>query len=491
MSLNIIHIITDQHRWDSLRCYGNPIVKTPNLDNLAKEGVRFNSAFTPSSLCGPARASLYTGLFPSAHGIIDNPEPSIRKQQSVDIFPEVKKLPEYLPSYDYLHYGKWHVEASKMPSDYGATGHDFDGYGFPGSGLYKNFKYAQGPTKSNRYSEWLWENGFEIPSVTESFFGENENLQIQELCAKLSGPHQAALPFFLVDELKNGLEARKSTQTPFFSSLHFWGPHTPCVVPEPYYSMYNPKDIPVDPAFEAGLAGKPTHMKHISKMWGVYDLDWSKWQKIIARYYGYITMIDDAIGGLIDFLKTEGLYDNTLIIFSADHGDAMGAHKLIEKGEFMYDTCYRIPMIARHPYNSNPGSVCDDFVYLHDLCPTTIEAATGISPDMKGQSQSILGLMRGDNNISSGRDHVYGELTSHFVQYPQRMFRTKTHKLIFNACSNGELYDLASDPYEINNLIDSPHNQSIKKELIAGLIKQMTSLNDPLVNWLKRVQGFY
>ena len=447
-------------------------------------------AYTPTAICGPARASLFTGMFPVAHGVQINAERSSR-QNGDNIAPGIKKIPDYIPGYDYFHLGKWHAEASTVPSDYGAVGHDFDGYGFPGSKVYQNFVFASAPTKENRYVHWLQEKGFETPTVSESFFGKNPHLRVQELYGKLSGPAEAAIPFFIVDEAITRLTSRQNPEKPFFMSVNFWGPHTPCVIPEPYYSMYNPQSIPEDPAFAAGISGKPLHFEHISKMWGVHNLTWPEWQNIIARYYGYITMIDDAIGRLINALQTKDLYDNTLLIFTADHGDAMGAHKLIEKGEFMYDTCYRIPLIARHPQHAKMGQVCDKFVYLHDLCPTLAEIATGAAPDMQGQSQSILGLIRGDEEGSDSRDFVYGECTAHFSAFPQRMVRTKTHKLIFNASSRGELYDMLADPYEIENKIDDPALAGVKRELIDQLIIQMELLHDPLVRWLKRIQGFY
>jgi len=489
--LRVIYLITDQHRWDMVGCYGNQIVQTPNIDRLAGEGIRFTHAYTPTAICGPARASLFTGMFPVAHGVRTNAEHSSRQNGALDILPGITKLPDYIPGYDYIHLGKWHAEESTVPSDYGAIGHDFDGYGFPGSRVYKNFVFEQGPEKENRYARWLQEKGFETPTVSESFFGENPRLRIQELYGKLSGPAEAAIPFFLVDDAISYLSSREAPEKPFFMSVNFWGPHTPCVIPEPYYSMYDPQSIPEDPSFAAGLTGKPTHFEHISKMWGVHDLAWSEWQKIIARYYGYITMIDAAIGRLVETLQAEGLYENTLIVFTADHGDAMGAYKLIEKGEFMHDINYRIPLIARHPQNTRPGQACDEFVYFHDLCPTLAEVATGTAPDMQGQSQSILGFMRGDEGAASNRDFVYGEFTAHFSSFPQRMLRTRTHKLIFNAASRGELYDMQNDPHEIDNKIDEPALAEVKRELINQLIKQMDKMKDPLVGWLKRIQDFY
>ncbi len=488
---NILFILTDQHRWDMLGCYGHSIVRTPCLDALCRDGMRFDCAFTPTAICQPARASLLTGVFPCRHGVRANTEGLSRASMALNADPDLPRLPERLPGYEYFHLGKWHAEESRLPRDYGGRGHDFAGYGFPGSGLYRNLRFAQGPEGENRYAAWLAEKGFDIPTVSEAFFGNNPRLQQQELMARMSGPAEAALPSFIVDEGLRLLQTRNDPQRPFFMWMNFWGPHTPCLLPEPYYSMYDPASIPVDPAYAHGLEGKPTHFSHISKMWGVHDLPWTQWQQIIARYYGYITMIDDAVGRLLAYLKATGLYDDTLIVMTADHGDAMGAHRLIEKGEFMYDTCYRIPMIARLPGGVGGGRVSHEFVYLHDLYPTAVELATGTAPDMAGHSQSLLPLLRGDAGAGTGRDFAYAEFSAHFASFPQRMLRTRIHKFVFNACSRGELYDLVVDPHEVVNQIDSQAHREIKLGLIRLLLAQMEAMHDPLRGWLDRIQDFY
>ncbi len=167
----------------------------------------------------------------------------------------------------------------------------------------------------------------------------------------------------------------------------------------------------------------------------------------------------------------------------------MGAHKSIEKGEFMFDETYRIPFIARHPENKNPGTVCDEFIYLHDLFPTTVEIATGSDPDLK-DSQSILPLLKGEKNTTS-RSFVYGQFEGHFSGFQQRMLRTKTHTFVFNAACSGELYHIEKDPHELTNQINNPDFKTIKRELIEALLNEMKRLNDPLASWLERISDFY
>ena len=486
---NIIYIVVDQQRFDMLGPYGNRIVKTPNIDTLGNDGILFTNAFTPTALCGPARTSLFTGRVPTSHGVVRNAEDNKVNRAKADPVPGIPVLSDFLKDYEKIYLGKWHIAETKLPRDYGFKGHNFAHYGFPGSRFYKNLVFDQGPGEENEYRDWVLKKGFDIPVVTEQFFGNNPNLRIQELRAKLGCPSEATIPAFLAEEAVKYTAGAAQKGSPFFMWLNFWGPHTPCMVPEPYYSMYDPLEIPVDPAFEEDFLGKPIHHKHVSQMWGVNELPWEEWQKIIARYYGYITLIDDSIGRYIDYLKKAALYDNSLIVFTADHGDAMGSNRLIEKGEFMYDTSYRIPMIIKQPGQRRAEDTCSGFVYLHDLFPTAIDAAGEDIPHLD-QAQSLLPLIEGRAD-STGRKFVYAQFTAHFTDFSQRMIKTKTHKFVFNGPTIGELYDLVKDPFELNNQIDNPKYSGIKKELINLLIGEMEKLNDPVLGWFRRIKDVY
>lgn len=485
---NIVYILVDQQRLDMLGTYGHPTVKTPHLDALARDGLLFENAFTPSAICGPARTSLFTGRIPSSHGVTQNAETGHNRFQKADPLPHIPTMGDYLRDYDKIYLGKWHIAESKLPSDYGFRGHDFPGYGYPGSRVYKNMVFDQGPGEGNRYQEWLKEKGHPVPEVTESFCGMNPHLQIQELRGRLSGSPEATIPAFLCDEARTSLENREEGK-PFFLWMNFWGPHTPCVIPEPYYSLYDRKSIAKDPSFQEAFHSKPLHQKHISHMWGVHDLDWEGWCEIIACYWGYITMIDHYMGEFIAYLKEAGLYEETTIVFTADHGDAMGAHRLIEKGEFMYDETYRIPLIIKSPLVADPGSSTDEFVYLHDLFPSALELAGEDTPELD-QARSLLPLLRRDGCFES-RSFVYGQFTGHFTDYNQRMLRTRTHKLVFNSPERGELYDLEKDPNEMVNLIADPESASVKQEMISSLLDEMHRLDDPVREWVKRIRAVY
>lgn len=477
---NIIYILLDQVKKDMLGAYGHNIVKTPNIDRLAKEGVKFNNAFTPASVCGPARTSLFTGLMPSSHGIIRNGE----KGGSGEISKEQPNIMTSLEGYNTYVVGKWHVGTKSVPEDYGIKGHNFDGYGYPGSKVYKNLVFDQAPTHSNRYEEWLKEKGYEIPEVTNVYFGDNPHLRVQELCGLLSGTKEQTIPYFIIDEAKKFIEESIKENKPFFEWINFWGPHTPCIVPEPYYSMYSKDDVILDESFFKPLEGKPGHYRNISKMWGMWEASEDNWKEVITKFWGYITLIDDAIGELFKFLEEKGLYDKTFIVATADHGDAMGNHRMIEKGEFMFDSTYNIPLIVKDP-NSNRVNVEDNnLVYLHDLTSTVYDVAGQKVPE-EFEGESLLSIVR--DNKDNDRKGLLGQLAGHFVYFEQRMWRRKDYKLVFNASDLCELYDVKNDPLEMNNLFYDEKYKEIKKEMLYEMYEEMVKLNDPLSGWVYRI----
>lgn len=486
--LNILLIVTDQHRWDALGAYGNALCPTPHIDRLAREGVLFRNAFTPTALCGPARASLFTGLMPHNHGVVGNSEKHSRMGSPADMAPDVQGITRFLSGTGHVPYllGKWHAEETRVPSDFGFRGHDFKGYAHPGAGTWRNFRFNLAPQAGNPYRDWLEEQGLEPPNVARSFQGDNPGCQDQELYALLDGPEEASIPWFLADEATRCMGEAAGEGRPFFAWVNFWGPHTPCVVPEPYFSMVDPATIPPDPAFAETFSGKPEIQRTLSKMWGLHNAPWETWREIVARYYGYVAQIDNMVGRMVGWLEGQGLLGSTVVIFTSDHGDAMGAHRLIEKGEFMYDETYRIPLVVRHPHCAAPGGECDAFVYFHDLCPTVAEIAGGRVPDAP-DSRSILEQCL-NPSADTGREFAYAQFTRHFVQFNQRMVRTRTRKLVFNSASVSELYDLERDPLELANRFEDPAYALDKRALLGMLEGEMERLGDPMLGWFRRVK---
>lgn len=480
---NILLLVTDQQRWDTVSAYGlNELCRTPHIDALARRGVRFDNAFTPTAICSPARASLYTGLYPHKHGVTGN---------GLCLREGVRGINHYLAEAGYRcgYAGKWHVDEERGPSDLGFVGQDFMGYAFPGSGLLPGLQFGLPPKRGNPYKTYLEERGFDLPTVSHRFVGTNPDNQAQEMFALHEGPVESCIEYFVAEETIRLIDALQDGEDPFFIWANFWGPHTPCLVPEPYFSMYNPNDIPEHPSYGETFENKPYRQQIIERMWGLGDYGWRGFQEIAARYYGHCTLIDDMVGRIVDHLEQLGLADNTVIIFTSDHGDCLGAHKLIEKGEFMYDEIYRIPLVVAHPDCQQPGSVNDDFVYLHELTASFIDmAGLTIPEDLDGRS--FLPSMLGDHT-PNGREEVYCVFYRHFTETNQRMVRTRTHQFTFNSADQGELYDLVTDPYQLNNVYGQPEYEAVRLDLMARMEGYMQDLGDPLYRWFRRISKVY
>jgi arylsulfatase A-like enzyme len=464
---NIVVIMSDQQRMDTVSAYGmNDICKTPNIDKLAQRGVLFDHAFTPTAICSPARASFYTGLYPNHHGVTENGR---------SIKDGIKGINHHLEEAGYAcgYAGKWHADHTRGPSDYGFEGKDFMGYAFPGSKVLPGLQFGAAPlNKPNHYEGYLKEKGFDIPTVSNRFVGTNPGCNTQEMFALHNGPVESCIEYFVADEAINVMESLNTQDKPFFLWANFWGPHSPSLVPEPYFSMYDPESIPEHPSYCETFENKPRVQSVIERMWGLGDYGWDGFREICARYYGHCTLLDDQVGRIVAALDRLGQLDNTIIIYTADHGDCLGAHKLIEKGEFMYDEIYRIPFVVAHPQCENPGSTNHDFVYLHECMPSFIEAA-GLDAPTNLDGQSFYPAMCGDQTPNN-REEVFCVFDRHFTIANQRMVRTRTHQFTFNPADIGE-----------------PAYAEVQKDLMKRLGRYMNELGDSQSSWFRRMSPVY
>lgn len=481
---NILVLMSDQQRIDTVSAYGlNDIVRTPHIDSLAERGVRFDNAFTVTAICSPSRASFYTGLYPHHHGVTGN---------GLSIREGVRGINDYLAEAGYAcgYAGKWHVDEEKGPSDLGFVGQDFMGYAFPGSGLLPGLQFGAKPRTGNPYADYLHERGFELPTVSHRYVGTNPGCSAQEMYALHEGPVESSIEYFVAEETIRVMREVAAGDQPFFLWANFWGPHTPCLVPEPYFSMYNPADIPEHPSYCETFENKPRVQSIIERMWGLGDYGWRGFQEIAARYYGHCTLIDDMVGRILAALDELGELDNTIIIYTADHGDCLGAHKLIEKGEFMYDEIYRIPYVVAHPDCQHPGSTDDNFVYLHETMMSLLDAAGVVVPDTL-DGESFLPAMYAKEGWTNGREEVYCVFDRHFTVANQRMVRTRTHQFTFNPSDIGELYDLEDDPYQLHNRYGDPAYAAVQQDLMARMEQHMAALGDAQLGWFRRMGPVY
>ncbi|HEY4382920.1 MAG TPA: sulfatase-like hydrolase/transferase [Ktedonobacteraceae bacterium] len=469
---NILFLLTDQQRTDTLGCYGNTVVSTPAIDHLAQEGTRFTQCYTPTAICTPARATLLTGLLPFRHQLVANYERNVAYREEL--------APDTIPFSRYLHdagyrvglVGKWHVGLHRGPEDYG-----FEGLHYPGWG---------NPVHHPDYEAYLAERGlppFKLKTEVRGTFpnGQPGNL----LAGILDQPVEATFEYYLtertIERLQSYAKGYHTEGVPFYLACHWFGPHLPYLVPESYYHKYDPSAIPLPPSIAETFAGKPRVQRSYSDHWTFDSLSLDQWRAIIAAYWGYATLIDEQVQRIIQAVHDSGLWDNTTIMFSTDHGAFAGAHRMEDKGPAMYDDIYRIPLIIRTP-GAPQGQLDTHFTSLMDCTPTFLDLA-GVPVAAHFDGVSLLPLIHG-NVQENWRQEITAEFHGHHFPYPQRMIRTERYKLVVNPADVNELYDLQEDPYELLNRYDHPELAPVRQTLMNRLYELLRERGDNFFHWM-------
>ena len=456
---NILFLLTDQQRYDTLSCNGSAQCQTPYVDEVAKEGTNFSYAYTPIALCSPSRGSIFTGLFPHNHGQLTNIGDNFNGVFDKNIL-DKKSWTQVLSDNDYLtgYIGKWHLPKEGENKFWGlANWHLYRSYydELKNIGIEHFYDYHGSHLMD---SEW----GISNPPA----YGKSglDYSQMQETWS--------------TDKTISLIEKYKDSENPFMIMTSFKGPHWDYMVPEPYDKMYDPRSIEKWGNFDDPFINKPEIQQKEILRWNAGHLTWKDWQKMIAAYWGYCTYIDSEIGRIIKYLKKMNLYDDTVIIFSTDHGDMIGSHRIFNKGFQMYEETHRIPLIIRDPDSSTPGDVINSFVSHVDLFDTICDYAK-IAKDIKTDGFSLTGLSNDQNN--NARDSIFSEFHGYEPCLTSiRMVRTKQWKYVYNPFSVDELYDMESDPHEIHNLAPRIGHKAVLNRMKDRMINWMRATKDDL-----------
>ncbi|MFB6218224.1 MAG: sulfatase-like hydrolase/transferase [Halobacteriaceae archaeon] len=448
---NVLFVMTDQQRVDSLGCYGNDTVETPNVDGIAERGARFDRAYTPAAICGPARAALVSGVRPHRNGVLRNVEES-----------EGPPLSERFPCYPQLLgdagwnaglAGKWHV--GEHPREFGLDGAHYPGW-------HQTLDHPD-------YNAYLDERGlprFDGDALEDVFPGEGERYQEGATDPR---PVEASFPYFVAERAIEQLEAYAEDDSPFYESVHFFGPHNPYYLPREYRHMYDPDDVELpESAVKETFQGKPAaHLaqRHFSNLESLAVADWRRY---IATYWGFVSLIDDQLGRLVGALDELGVREETAVVFTSDHGAFLTAHKLHDKGPAMYEDIYNVPLVAE---GLGVGGAREEFVSLLDLPPTVLDWAGADVPDTY-DGRSLLELP------GEWREDITAEFHGHFFPIEQRMLRTDRYKLVYNERDRWELYDLAEDPHELENRIDDPAYGEVAARMYLRLEDRLDEFGD-------------
>lgn len=456
--LNVLFIMTDQQPVSTLGCYGNPLSPTPNLDRLAKTGMRFDNFHISAFPCSPSRASMLTGLYPQKHGVVTNNVP----------------LEDEIPSLGFImqksgrntaYFGKSHLKGhmyrdvpwrnpysgswywKRIPDDReyrferkeGGYGEDQAQLGFETwAGGWKDYHwYLKTAGLGNLLDERpIPGNHNDLPSA-----GRDEHRY-----SRLPQEHHMA-SFFSQKAVQFIRSQSKHTKNqPFGMVLSFYGPHLPVAPPVPWNDMYAIDRCPLPLNHQDALEGKPPEQKNNDVCYMLPRWDEYQFRDYIRRYYGYCSYIDEQIGKVLDTLTECGLDESTIVIFTSDHGDMIAAHGFIYK---MDNCCYRelenVPFIIRVPGFTEPGTVCKSLVESVDILPTLIDVMD--LPEVKGvQGKSFRNVITSPD--ISIRDRV-------FIHWNGPTFITLDSRwkyALHTRSEIDELYHIREDPGELQNL---------------------------------------
>lgn len=485
---NILFIQTDQLRADILAAYGGTVCRTPHLDALVEESTVFDQAYTSCPVCTPARGSLQTGLYPFKHGMQTNSYGMGSMLQELPDTPRLLSHQLQNQQYSIGYTGKWHLGNGptaqqfvkyvqfpeiiagirSLPTDVGYEGDDFPGHG--GGGMH----YSSYQQYLNEHDlEWKLDN-----IITGHFEGH--------YAAELVSPVEATVEYYLTERAIHYIDLFSKREKPFFFSLNFWGPHEPYIAPTAYLNWYRDLELAPWPNFdEEPSTSKPSiHSIKRSK-----HREWSDFEPYVKHYYGFMSSIDAQIGRLIEYLKQNNLYDDMLIIFTADHGESLGIHGgLRDKSFFMYDETCRIPLLVKPPEHIQHKSREERFVGTCDIHATILEAA-GVSELQSGcDGRSFLSMLSSEDLADWPETIVTEGAGLEHVMFTQRMLRKGNYKYVFNAGDMDELYDLVHDPYELTNLIASPTHATILEEMHQALADWMYDHEDGLLKQYRRLR---
>ena len=433
---NILFIMSDDHASHAISAYGSRINRTPHIDRLTREGMRFDNCFCTNSICAPSRAVILTGKYSHRNGVMDNARPFDGSQQT---FPKLLRQAGYQTAI----VGKWHLKSPPTGFDYSNV--------LPGQGAY--------------HDPVMVENG---------------------LRKKCTGYVTDLITDSALQWLRN-----RAGDKPFLMMLHHKAPHANWEPDPKHAEMFADTKIPrpetFDDDYETRTAQIANHRLHVGpKQWelhfqrlgqipqGMTGQQTREWvyQVYMKHYLRCIASVDDNVGRVLDYLDEAGLSDNTIVVYTSDQGFFLGDHGLYDK-RFMYEHALRMPLLMRYPKEIKPGTTSDHIVLNLDFASTLLDyAGVAIPSDIQGQSFRPIAQGQAPGNWRRAMYYHFYEKAYRIG--PHEGIRTQRYKLIhFLYGDEGwELYDLEEDPHEMDNLYGHPENQ----QLVRQLKKRMETL---------------
>ncbi|HEU5314578.1 MAG TPA: sulfatase-like hydrolase/transferase [Chloroflexota bacterium] len=483
--MNVLILMGDQHRYDALGCATQGIaphertwlmdggVRTPHLDRLAATGTRFHQAIANLPVCVPCRHSFITGLYPHQTGILTN----------AHYWPDQPPVPTLAhvlrdAGYATAAIGKMHWKHRNAPEHHVPDKRGFEfraGRGVNTDGPVDVIVKPRDEERSRRvqaeYAERFGTGG----ESREGYVGDVSPVPAADLPEAL-----------LTDEAVRYLQTHKRERSaPFCLLVSLVRPHPPNVVPPEYAHLYPPESVPLPPAVPDGFVEDDPHVRRQIGARGWGQMDERELRLSISRYLGNVTYVDDCLGRVLTALDELGYADDTLVVLLSDHGDLLGERRRPGQGGghtkySLYDAAERVPLIVRWPGLGTGGAVSHAAVELVDLMPTWLDAA-GIDAPVYLPGRSLRPLLEGQTPEACGwREATLAEQYTPATEHPeaggprgQWAYRERRWKLIERAGARSAFYDLESDPYELENLIDDPSLAAVRERLRQRLLRDV------------------
>lgn len=439
---NIVWIMCDQMRHDCTGYAGHPLMQTPHLDNMAETGVAFNRAYCASPVCSPARASWLTGLYPHAHGQTRNYSSSLIGREGIALHPDCMTIGDVLKNAGYRCgiVGPWHIGYDHRPQ------HGFTDYWW-------TYRYQGG--HPDCLDEYFKKEGVEnlyikgIPAI-------NSEVQFMHY-AVTSDPRQQRTTW----TIDRGLDfLRQADDRPWFLFLSVKDPHPIIVTPPHTLEHYPIERIELPETWRDPMAGKPKHQleQFIDRGRIHDDVTEDMFRRMMAHYYGLITHIDEQVGRVIDQLRQSNALENTIVVFMSDHGEMLGAHGYVAK-MLMYEESVRVPCVMTWPAGLGAPMAINAPLGGVDLMPTLLDLA-GIPLTRPIDGRSVADALR--NGQEPALRPVFAEISTWDAMKAisddptdlaaRVMILDDQVKYVWNRTDDDELYNLADDPTEMNNL---------------------------------------
>ncbi len=465
---NILFIGVDQLRHDVVGPHKSVPVESPNIDRLIADGVSFDRTYATSPLCTPSRASMFTGDYAFRHGMGTNCD--MYHALGTELADPDRLLHKELARAGYRcgFVGKWHVGVARSPADYGFDSEAPAGYG--------------NLARTDEFNCYLAKNGLRYSVEPTLFFNPDHQTMA---AGRWRGPVESTTCYYQTEQAMEKLDKYADGDAPFYLSVQYWDPHGPHLIPDAYWKKTDRSKISVWDNFDDDLSTKPARVKRErDDFYRSHPRKASELIEYIGLYCDHVALLDSQVGRLLAHLDALGLTEDTLVVFTSDHGDMTGAHGgLIDKG-LPYEEAMRVPMIF-----SNPGlkpQKLDALALNMDILPTAM-GLIGVKAEGR-QAMDLSGLVSGTSD--QARPYLLAEYHGLRFLFSQRVLVSVDNwKFIFSPGDYDELYDLNTDPGERVNLVDAPQAQTKLHQMRTALISETAKFDDPLRDCVAKFNG--